>query len=343
MSENNIVDDDVETESQNIVELTITANHADKRADVGLVELGVLDSRSQIRKLFTDKRVFVNGKYIKPSQILQVGDEVRVELPPPPKSPLEPYDFPLNIVFEDEHVLVVDKPSGLVVHPSPGHYNDTLINAVIFHHIKLSPGSEEFRPGLVHRIDRDTSGLLVLAKDEKTHNSLARQFKNKTVHRKYIAVVFGSLKEKVGCVETFIQRNPEERKKFMASEGPDGKWAKTHYTVLEESNYLSLVELVLETGRTHQIRVHMSHIGHPIVGDETYHGKKRANNFSNFGLRNYIRDMPRFALHARELGFTHPVINQRLQFVSPWPESLDELYYLAGFTTPLKSPSTERT
>lgn len=325
-----------------IIELVISAEHAGKRADVGLVELGVLDSRSQIRKLFTDKRVFVNEKYIKPSQILQIGDAVRVELPPPPEEPLTPYDFPINIVFEDDHVLVVDKPSGLVVHPSPGHYKDTLINAVLFHQIQLSPGSEDFRPGLVHRIDKDTSGLLVLAKDEKTHNSLARQFKNKTVHRKYIAVVFGQLKEPKGSVESYIIRNPDERKKFMATESEEGgKWAKTHYTVLEESAHLSLVELVLETGRTHQIRVHMSHIGHPIVGDETYNGKKRANNFANLGLRNYIKDMPRFALHARELGFTHPVINKRLEFSSPWPENLDELYRLAGFTLDLKTPSIE--
>lgn len=324
-----------------IVELVVTAEQANKRADVGLVELGVLDSRSQIRKLFTDKKVFVNGKYIKPSQLLQVGDQIKVELPQPDLNPLTPYDFPLNIVYEDEHVLVVDKPSGLVVHPSPGHYNDTLINAVLAHHIQLSPGTEEFRPGLVHRIDKDTSGLLVLAKDEKTHNSLARQFKNKTVHRKYIAVVFGKLKEPEGFVESFIVRNPDERKKFMASPGPDGKWAKTHYKVLEASNHLSLIELVLETGRTHQIRVHMNHIGHPVVGDDTYNGRKRANNFANIALRNLIRDMPRFALHARELGFTHPVINKRLEFTSPWPENLKELYTLAGFTVDLSKAERE--
>jgi 23S rRNA pseudouridine1911/1915/1917 synthase len=318
------------------IELVITEDQANKRADVGLVELGVLDSRSQIRKLFTDKKVFVNGLYIKPSQILKIGDNVKVELPPPPEDPLSPYDFPLDIVFEDEHVLVVDKPSGLVVHPSPGHYKDTLINAVIHHRIQLSPGSENFRPGLVHRIDKDTSGLLVLAKDEKTHNSLARQFKNKTVHRKYIAIVFGALKEKTGSVETFISRNPDDRKKFMATEGPEGKWAKTHYKVLEESNHLSLVELVLETGRTHQIRVHMNHIGHPVVGDDFYNGRKRANNFSNIALRNHIKEMPRFALHARELGFTHPVINKRLEFVSGWPQNLDELFNLANFTIDLK-------
>lgn len=173
---------------------------------------------------------------------------------------------------------------------------------------------------------------MVLAKDEKTHNSLARQFKNKTVHRKYLAIVFGHLKEKESSVESFICRSPVDRKKFMASPGPEGKWAKTHYKVLEEASHLSLIELVLETGRTHQIRVHMSHIGHSVVGDDLYNGKKRANNLANLQLRNMIKDMPRFALHARELGFTHPIINKRLEFVSPWPDNLKELYQLSGFS-----------
>jgi 23S rRNA pseudouridine1911/1915/1917 synthase len=314
------------------VNLVITSELANKRADISLTEAGVFSSRSQIKKIFTDKKVIVNGKYIKPSQIMIEGDVVSVEVPLPIEERLIPYDIPLDVVYEDEHVLVIDKPSGLVVHPAVGHVNDTLINAILAHHIKLSPGTAPYRPGLVHRIDKDTSGLLVLAKDEKTHNSLARQFKNKTVHRKYIAIVFGHIKEKESSVESFIIRSTNDRKKFMATEGPEGKWAKTHYKVLEESSHLSLVELVLETGRTHQIRVHMNHIGHPVVGDDFYNGKKRAINISNLPLRNLIKDMPRFALHARELGFTHPVINKRLEFVSPWPDNLQELYNLAGFS-----------
>lgn len=321
-----------------IIDVVIAAEHANKRADVGLSELGIVESRSQIKKLFSEKKILVNGKVIKPSHLLTEGDRVQLEIAPTLEERLIPYDIPLNIVFEDDHVLVIDKPSGLVVHPAAGHANDTLVNAVLAHHIQLSPGNSPFRPGLVHRIDKDTSGLLVLAKDEKTHNSLARQFKNKTVHRKYIAVVFGHLKEQASAVESFIVRNPNERKKFMAAEGPEGKWAKTHYKVLQEASHLSLVELVLETGRTHQIRVHMSHIGHPIVGDDVYNGKKRANNFSNIALRNLIKDMPRFALHARELGFTHPVINKRLEFTSPWPENLTELFSMAGFTLDLTTP-----
>ena len=318
-------------ESKKITAL-ISLEHAGKRADISLSEMGLVESRSQLKKLFSEKKVIINGKVEKPSYILNTNDSIEIEVPLRLEDTLIPYDIPLSIVYEDDHVLVVDKPSGLVVHPAAGHRQDTLINALLAHHIELSPGSAPFRPGLVHRIDKDTSGLLVLAKNEKTHNSLARQFKNKTIHRKYIAIVFGKLKDPQSSVESYIQRHPADRKKFTATSGPDGKWAKTHYKVLEESSHLSLIELLLETGRTHQIRVHMSHMGHPIVGDETYNGKKRAHSFSNLQLRNCIRDMPRFALHARELGFTHPVINKRLEFTSPWPENLKELFSLAGFT-----------
>lgn len=324
-----------------VLELVIPEEGAGLRTDVTVSTMEGIESRSQAKKLFSDSKILVNGKPVKPSHPLKSGDVLRIEIPAPPEQHLIPYNIPLDIIFEDDHVLVINKPSGLVVHPAAGHAQDTLVNALLAHHIQLSEGSSPFRPGLVHRIDKDTSGLLVLAKDEKTHNSLARQFKNKTVHRKYVAIVFGKLKDPKGSVESYISRHREDRKKFVATDGQDGKWAKTHYTVLEESSHLSLIELVLETGRTHQIRVHMSHIGHPIVGDETYHGKKRAHNFANIPLRNHIRDMPRFALHARELGFTHPVLNKRLEFSAPWPENLDELYRLACFTVDLKTNSQE--
>lgn len=318
-------------ENKNI-EVSIPIEHAGKRADTGLAEMSVVESRSQLKKLFSEGKILINKKKEKPSYILAAGDLVNLEIPLRLDETLIPYDIPLNIVYEDDHVLVIDKPSGLVVHPAAGHSHDTLINALLAHHKQLSSGSSPFRPGLVHRIDKDTSGLLVLAKDEKTHNSLARQFKNKTVHRKYIAIVFGKFKDEQSFVESYIARHPVERKKFMATTDSSGKWAKTHYKVLDEASHLSLIELLLETGRTHQIRVHMSHIGHPVVGDEVYNGKKRAQQFSNISLRHLIRDMPRFALHARELGFTHPIINKRLQFVSPWPENLKDLFSLAGFT-----------
>lgn len=263
-----------------IIQLTVSDEIAGLRADVGLAKAGVFNTRSQVKKIFTDKKVFVNGKYIKPSQILVLGDSIEVEVPLQLEEWLAPYDIPLDILFEDEDVLVLNKPAGLVVHPAAGHRNDTLINALISHQKTLSPGSSPFRPGLVHRIDKDTSGLLVLAKNEKTHSSLAKQFLRKTVHRIYWAVVFGRPKEDQGTITSYISRSPNDRKKFMATQEAIGKHAITHYEVLKSTGVVSLVQLKLETGRTHQIRVHMSSIAHPIVGDDTYGGKKRANTLS---------------------------------------------------------------
>jgi 23S rRNA pseudouridine1911/1915/1917 synthase len=312
-----------------IIHLTVSEEIAGLRADIGLAKAGVFNTRSQVKKIFTDKKVFINGKYVKPSQLLQLGDAIQVEVPLQLEEWLTPYDIPLDIYFEDDDVLVLNKPAGLVVHPAAGHRNDTLINALIAHQKTLSPGSSPFRPGLVHRIDKDTSGLLVLAKNEKTHHSLAKQFLRKTVHRIYWAVIFGRPKEDSGTITSYISRSPNDRKKFMATQEATGKHAITHYQVLRSTGAMSLVQLKLETGRTHQIRVHLSSISHPIVGDETYGGKKRANSLASQALKKYIGDMPRFALHAKELGFTHPVLQERLQFDSPWPDDLNELLKLA--------------
>jgi len=308
--------------------LTITEDQADVRADIGLTQIGVFTSRSQIKKIFTDKKVYVNGIYVKPSYILQAGDEVMVELPAPEfNEELEPYDFPLDILFEDDHVIVLNKPAGLVVHPACGHYRDTLVNALLAHHKTLSKGSGPFRPGLVHRIDKDTSGLLVIAKTEDAHTRLAKQFHRKTVHRLYHAIVFGNFKSKSGTVTSYISRSPTNRKKFMATEEPIGKHAITHYQVLKEGPSLSLIQLKLETGRTHQIRVHMASLGNPVVGDETYGGKKRSAGSKP--LDHLIDEMSRFALHAKELGFVHPGSHERMSFDSSWPEDLQQLLEMA--------------
>lgn len=312
--------------------LTVSADIADKRADVGLTQAGVFSSRSQIKKIFTDKKIHVNGIHVKPSYILQLGDQVKVEVPPLPEDELVPYDIPLDILHEDDDLIVLNKPAGLVVHPAAGHYADTLVNALMAHQKILSTGSAPFRPGLVHRIDKDTSGLLVLAKNENAHAHLARQFLKKSVHRIYHAVVFGRLKEPTGTITSYITRSPQDRKKFMSTEDPIGKHAVTHYKVLNESPYASYVQLQLETGRTHQIRVHMSSIGHPVIGDETYGGKKRAHGLGSQALKSYILKMPRFALHAKELGFTHPTNHETMSFDSEWPEDLHELLTLAKLT-----------
>lgn len=303
-----------------------------QRADVALASTGFLTSRSQVKKIFLDHKVTINSLPIKPSYILTFGEILNIEVPEQKDLSLEPYDFPLDIVYEDHDVIVINKPSGLVVHPAHGHTNDTLVNALIAHQKNLSPGSSPFRPGLVHRIDKDTSGLLVLAKTEKVHNSLARQFLKKTVHRVYHAIVFGQLKEPKGTITSQIVRSESDRKKFMASADVTvGKHAITHYTVLEQAQHFAFVELKLETGRTHQIRVHMSHIGHPVVGDDTYNGKKRANHLASQELKKLILEMPRFALHAKELGFTQPILQQRLHFTCPWPKNLLKLFELCHF------------
>lgn len=315
------------------IKLQVTDNLANLRADIGLTQAGVFNSRSQIKKIFTDKKVFINGLYVKPSQILKLGDEIVVEVPLTTEETLEPYDFPLNTVFEDDDIIIVNKPAGLVVHPACGHYQDTLVNALMFHQKVLAPGDAAYRPGLVHRIDKDTSGLLVIAKNEKTHNSLARQFKNKTVHRIYHAIVFGRFKEPKGKIESFIARSAADRKKFASSDDPAGKWAVTNYEVLREGPHMSLVQLKLETGRTHQIRVHLSTLGHPVVGDDTYNGKNRANGLASQALKKLILEMPRFALHAKELGFVHPGTHERIYFDSPWPEDLKELLKLCHLDT----------
>jgi 23S rRNA pseudouridine1911/1915/1917 synthase len=319
------------------ITLVVTENLANLRADIGLTQAGIFNSRSQIKKIFTDKKIHINGKYVKPSYLLQIGDQISAEIPLTPEESLEPYDIPLDIIFEDDDVIVLNKQSGLVVHPAHGHYKDTLINALMAHQKVLSPGSDAYRPGLVHRIDKDTSGLLVIAKNEKTHNSLARQFKNKTVHRVYHAIVFGKFKEPTGTIQSFIDRSPTDRKKFMSSDDPSGRWAVTHYEVLREGPHMSLVQLKLETGRTHQIRVHLSSIAHPVVGDETYGGKNRANGLASQALKKLILEMPRFALHAKELGFVHPGTHERIYFDSAWPQDLEPLMELCHLSPGEKS------
>lgn len=314
------------------IKIIVDEEIAERRADNGLNDLGIRETRSQVRKLFDHKLITINGHPIKPSRLLALGEEITITLPVEQKSELEPYNYPLEIIHEDEDVIVVNKPSGLVVHPACGHKNDTLINALIYHQITLSPGSSQFRPGLVHRIDKDTSGLLVLAKNEAAHTHLAKQFERKTTHRKYEAIVFSHLKEKSGTITSHLVRSSNDRKKFTSTQEEKGKRAVTHYSTLREGAHFSLLELQLETGRTHQIRVHLSSLQHPIVGDDTYGGKKRAHNLASQKLKHYIQKMERFALHAKQLGFVHPKTKEQLLFTSDWPEDMTELFELTLLT-----------
>lgn len=295
------------------------------RIDKALAGLSAVATRSQASRLLSRGLVFLSESPVKPSHVVKAGDVFRILVPTVPKQTLVPYDFPLTIPFEDEDLIVVDKPAGLVVHPAYGHAQDTLVNALLHHTKDLSQGFDEMRPGLVHRLDKDTSGLIVIAKNEKAQRELAMQFQRKTTHRIYRALVFGTLKPEAGTIRSHLKRHPDDRRRSASVDAttPDGKLAITHYkTLAVPATGLSLVELRLETGRTHQIRVHMTEAGHPIAGDTMYGADKRNNSLKSVALRKIIAQLPRFVLHAFELGFYHPTAGDFVRLKSKWPDDL---------------------
>lgn len=266
-------------------------------------------SRSQLQKWIEDGNVTVNGEKVKPKYKLAVGDRVVVQPEKPQKIDLEPENIPLDIVYEDDDVIVVNKPQGMVVHPAPGHPNHTLVNALLYHS-PLSTINGEFRPGIVHRIDKDTSGLLMIAKNDLAHRSLAAQLKAKTNEREYVALVHGVIKEERGTIDAPLGRSKKDRKKQAVVE--DGRHAVTHFKVLERFQHYTLVSCRLETGRTHQIRVHMKYIGHPLAGDPLYGPRKTLPGNGQY-------------LHARLLGFKHPRPGKQMTFTSPLPEYFQKM------------------
>lgn len=309
--------------------LLITAELADQRIDKVLPTISEVSTRSQALKLLQQGLVRLAGRKLKPSYLTQLGETIDVSLPQPTAATLQPYNFSLVVPYEDEDLLVVDKPAGLVVHPAYGHAQDTLVNALLHHTKDLSLGFNEVRPGLVHRIDKDTSGLLVIAKNETAQRELALQFQRKTTHRIYRAMAYGKFKPANGVMRSFLRRHPDDRKRVAsvpevpAGQTQEGKLAVTHYRLLSEHpTGISLVELKLETGRTHQIRVHLSEMGHPIVGDKVYGSDGRMSGIKSVSLRKSISFMSRFALHAAELGFVHPRTGVKMRFRAPWPEDL---------------------
>ncbi|MFZ5639634.1 MAG: RluA family pseudouridine synthase [Bacillota bacterium] len=269
-------------------------------------------TRSYIQKLVDDGHITVNGRGGKASYKVQPGDEIVVEVPEPEGLELTPENIPLEIIYEDSDVIVVNKPQGMVVHPAAGNYTGTLVNALLAHCNDLSGINGVMRPGIVHRLDKDTSGVIMAAKNDEAHLSLAGQIKDRTVVRKYMALVHGNITEPAGVVDAPIGRDPRERKR-MAVVTANSKPAVTRYRVLERFNGYTLVECRLETGRTHQIRVHMAYIGHPVVGDPVYGPRK-----SPFALQGQ-------ALHAAVLGFHHPRTGEYLEFSAPLPEYMNEL------------------
>jgi len=286
-------------------------------------------SRSKIQSAAEAENILVNNQAVKSNYKVKPGDIISIVMAYPPKEiELIPENIPLHIVYEDDQLIIVNKKPGMVVHPSYGHYSGTLVNALMYH-LKDLPlfKTGDLRPGLVHRIDKNTSGLLVIAKTEQAMNKLAKQFFDKTTERRYIAIVWGSFKEKEGTIKGNIGRNIRNRKVMQVfPDGEQGKEAITHYKVIEELGYVTLVECKLETGRTHQIRVHFKHIGHPLFNDFEYGGDKilKGTTFTKYKqfVQNCFKILPRQALHAKTLGLTHPQTKKFIQFNSELPEDM---------------------
>ncbi len=289
-------------------------------------------SRNRIQLAAEAGCIYVNGKPVKSNYKVKPGDEVSVMLDYPRRElKITGEDIPLDIVYEDDELLVINKPVGLVVHPGHGNYSGTLVNALVYKYKDLPMyADEDPRPGLVHRIDKNTSGLLLVAKTEVAKLNLALQFFNKTTKRKYVALVWGNLQADEGTIEGNIGRSLKDRQVFTVyPNGDHGKTAVTHYRVIERLGYVNLVECVLETGRTHQIRVHMKHIGHPLFNDETYGGDKilKGTSFSKYKqfVENCFSILPRQALHAKTLGFTHPITGKEMLFDSELPNDMAQV------------------
>lgn len=316
---------------QEIFQFKVPSGQPKMRLDKFLIQNIENISRSRIQKLIEDKKITLNGMPTKASHSINTNELISVTLPPPQPSEIIPEDIPLNIVFEDNNLLVVNKDAGMVVHPAYGNMKGTLVNALHFHCKELSGIGGIKRPGIVHRLDKDTSGLLVIAKNDITHQHLSDQFSKREVKREYNSIVWGYLPQNEGIVESHIARSVNDRTKMVNAKS--GKHAITTYNVIRQYKLACFISLQLKTGRTHQIRVHMASIGHPVIGDKTYGGRTKQTisfNQSDKILAHKLLDiMPRQALHAKSLGFKHPVTNKFLHFNSELPSDIiNVLHYL---------------
>lgn len=291
--------------------LIVEKESENNRIDKYLTEAFNGKSRSYIQGLIEKENIKVNGKSIKSNYKVKENDEILIAMPEALELEVEAEDIPLDILYEDNDVIVINKPQGMVVHPAPGNYTKTLVNALLYHCKDLSTINGVIRPGIVHRIDKDTTGVLVVAKNDESHNFLSKQLQTHSMKREYIALVEGRLKEDKGTINKPIGRNKKDRLKMGIVD--DGKRAVTHYEVLERYKNTTLIKCVLETGRTHQIRVHMASIGHPLVGDEVYGFKKQ-----RFKLKGQV-------LHAKTLGFIHPKTKEYMEFTTNLPEYYNNL------------------
>ncbi len=324
------------------VAVHFTLSHdLDKRLDKYLVDRVPFLSRTALQRLIDEDAVRVNGRVAKASTRLRLGDRIDAVLPPPPSSEIPREEIPLTVVFEDEHLIVVNKQPGLIVHPARSHKSGTLINALAWHFHNVSGGqlstvgAEFARPGVVHRLDKMTSGLMVAAKNDTAHWRLGKQFENRSTKKRYIALVHGHMEPVADLIDLPLGKHPTIREKYAVRHDETGKESQTVYRVLEEYERHSLVELELRTGRTHQIRVHLSHIGYPILGDDMYGGRHSSER--DLGGTGDPLIITRQALHAAYLSFTHPISNAPLEFRAPlWPDIRRCVEVLRANGTPKK-------
>ena len=324
-------DDNYDDELYEHHAFTVDKGQAPLRIDKYLMNRIENATRNKIQAAAKDGSIYVNDTPVKSNYKVKPLDKIRVLFEHPPyEYLLTPENIPLDIVYEDDELLVINKAAGMVVHPGHGNYSGTLINALVYHFENLPNNSSE-RPGLVHRIDKDTSGLLVIAKTEKAMTNLSKQFFNKTSQREYVAIVWGNIEEDEGTIEGNIGRHPKNRLQnavFLDDDEDKGKPAVTHYKVIERLGYVTLVSCILETGRTHQIRVHMKHIGHTLFNDKRYGGERilKGTTFTKYKqfVENCFKVLPRQALHAKTLGFKHPKTGEFLSFNSELPEDMQQ-------------------
>jgi 23S rRNA pseudouridine1911/1915/1917 synthase len=304
--------------------LRVTVKDKGKRLDQFLSQIDLDLSRSQAKNLIDKQVILLNQKSTKPSVHLKQGDLISGSLPKPEPLSLKPEPIPLNILYEDPSIIVLDKSAGMVVHPAAGNPSGTLVNALLCHCQDLSGINGVLRPGIVHRLDKDTSGVMVVAKDDQAYHHLIKQFKNRTVEKLYLALAHGKFTESEGLIDAAIGRHPKERKR-MSTRTKKGRAAITRWKRVENLDGFCLLEIYPQTGRTHQIRVHLSSMGHPLLGDPLYGRKGRPGSIQDLVLKECVRRMSRQALHAHRLAFDHPRTGERVQFEAPLPQDMKDV------------------